>query len=1069
MAIITFDNFKFDNTAAAIPATNWGVFTSAGSTFANAFTKNGYSSSGLDLSITTTGAVAHGSSYVAKSNITQNNTNIITPAANFSGPRLALGFSVSKYPQSGSMTIEPQLTSDMTPYIGTNSTAVYNGDGSHMIVSRYNSATSQGIVELWVRNTGGSNAYTFITQLLILPNATGFSTIRFSQDGLYWAIAYSVTGGSSLFIFKRSGPTTNAYNQVFTSTGLSGSATSLAWNSGGSVIVGTGLSPFVYFFFKNSSSDAWTKTPNPSTLPATTVNAVTGGTDSIVGVICSAGSFVYLYSIGSTSAPSFIGSTFTGLSNPIGFDMNNSLVTVIGTNTAPFIKIYTNTAGATLSFPDTLVRQPTTIKFNPEGTMFTIAYNTDGFAPATYKLSGNPLSVVNVGTTPLPSVGTKDIVFSADNNYTALSVSTASASTQGFYTFDNQVNVIATISPGMVEGSTSSDNYGYSGGTSRFSITVQDEFLGLRYYSANTGGVYPVGRAISSRAVGFVDNNFTNAYIEWYLNNSNTSTLTTTSALYLNGTPVTVQVALTGTTSMLPATDFSSFFSGNVSVSFKRDINVSSATTLNCVVSDFYMLDASGPINTAPLGVCSVVQEPLLSDKSKQWTSTGPNSYSVLSNNPPDPSAYVSSNTIGATDIINLDNTFNTNAYASKISIKAKVTSPTSSTGLTLVDGDNLNVLNTRLTPAFKEYNYTSELHSTYVAAATTTIGGQIVILKLAPKSATPTQLPVIGLSSTGTGNATAMVADGSVAALGLVNTAAPYVQIFNRKNDVYTATSQTFPDITTAVALLEYSYDGKYLAIRQGTPNSTVTIYSVVGDVYTKITDLSTTAAITAIKFSKGGKYLFVGTNTGSTANKIYSINSSTNTFTPLTSPVTASISCMDTVIDLTQTVEYVLFGLNTSPWLAMYKINNNDTFTAATVTTQSLITQNPTSVAFSTMLTPTSNANISIIQNSTTNTGLATAYVTATNTLASATSAGQAASTTAKLYKSVSKNAFAILAPTSGGALTYTYVGSLPLNSGIPVVAGPFFTLSTLVNTSISMAELVENYNTIGYTYTL
>lgn len=1059
MAILNFDNFKYDNTSAAIPATNWGVFTSVGANFANTFAKNGYSSSGLDISVTTSGAVSHGASYVAKSNITTNNTNGNLIVAQNMGGRLATGFGVSQYPQSGGITIEPQLTSDMTPFIATNTSVAYNGDGSHMFIARTTSTSL--VVDLWIR-TVGTNTYTFFSNLTTVStaNITSFK-LRFSYDGLYCLFVYGVPGAntSNVVVYRRATPTSNTYGQPFTTTAIAGLVNSIAWTPGGSFVIGTTLTPFMHFYFKTIGTDSWTKTTNPSTLPASGVNNVAcDGATTVVGV-CSGGSQVYLYGFSSSGAPSYVSVPLTGLNAPFGFDMVGSLF-VIGTSTAPFIKVFSGFAGATLSFPDTLTQQPTVIRINPEGTMFTLGYATDGVPSATYKFSGNPLSIVKVTTpTALPALQIKDIQFSADNNYMAL---TSNSTGQGIYTYDNQVNVIATISPGMVEGSTSVDNYAYSGGASRFSITVQDEFLGLRYYSSATGGVYPFSSALSARKVGFTDNNFTNAYIEFYLNNLNSSSNITQASLYLNGTSLTGQISTPTTSSTIPVNEFSTFLNGNVSLSFKRDINTTTATTLNCVISDFYVLDGTGPVNNSPLGMCSVIQEPLVSDNSKQWTSTGPNSFSVLSNNPPNSAAFVSTNALGATDIINLDNSVNSGAFASKIALKAKVSTPTNLAGISLIDG-NTYVLNTRLTPTFKEYTYASDLHSTYVASAYST-GSPLAVNKISPKSAAPTLLTIVGAAASG-GNVTAMLPDASSVALGL--TVAPFLQVFTRNADVYTASAQTFPDITTSVGLLEYSNDGKYLLVRQAT-STAATIYSIVGGVYTKLTDLVTTASAASAKFSKGGKYLFLGFN-GAAQHKTYSINTSTNTFTSITNLTAAAVSAIDTSIDVTGTVEHVILGLQTAPWMVMSKINNDDTFTAVTVTTQTLFGQAVQSLSITPMLNPTSSTFVSIVQNTGgTNASLTAAFTPTTNTLGNASLASVAPSSVTKIAKAPTRTAFIVYAIISSNNLSYAYLGANGSNSATNGGFVLYNTTNALVSSSLSIAEVVENYNTVGYTYT-
>jgi len=1052
MSIVYFDNFKFDNTTATIPSTKWGVFTAEGAAnLTNAYPKNGYSNNGLDLSVTTASST-HGSYYASKTGITLNNTNLPTFASGLG--RVGIGFSLSEYAYSGSQTVESSALASLPTGL-TNVTAAYNSDGSHLLVSFRDSSNTNRIM-LYTRNTMGADGYTYWTSIFSQVQTTLTMTkIRFSPDGMYFLML--LTGATSnVYIYKRD-IGANTYTNI-TSYGITGTVTDCVFTYNNSFIIVGGSTPYVNFYLKTVGSDTWTKTANPATLPPAGARAVSVDVNS-----------GYIYVATQTSVSAFLFSTsiptyqpvysLSGLTNVTSIDTNQNTdnkYMLVGSSSAPYMQIYTIASGMpSVALPEALTAPVKSILYNPNKNKYTVLF-TGSYQPKVYKISnGSITSYPN----SYPIDNYNQIAYSSDNNYVVLSSNT------NIVRYDNQINVIAVIAPGNYNGNTLSDNYNYANGPSRFSITLEDNSISCTYFSSTTGGSFINGiRELSADAVGYSNGVFSNVYIELIINSTSDTGLTN-ALLYIGSKSLTIYAGV-GTYNNFDISEFKSFLSGPISICFKRDVNTSSQVTLPMKVSDMYIIDGSGLENYNRLGACSVVSEPLTSDNTVQWNSTGSNNYSVLSGNPPTTTSYTSSNVMGASDIINIDSTLTSNAYASKVSGLAKISSPLSGGGLALRDGLTVSAKKI-LTTDYTVVDQHNDIINTYVAIAANSTLAPITVQKLT-KFNDGTNIPVIGYASDAA-KVCVLSSDASLLLVGYAS-AVGNAQAFTLNNGAYSPLTNPFPDIAAAVTAIDISSDNKYIALSALT---NVYVYkNNFNGTFTRLSTLAMGYTYNALKFSKGGNYIFANTN--GAGGKTIKFNSSAESFSILTT-FTGNWYCVDTTITVDGLAEYVAFGLAVAPYINVYKINNDDTFTLATTSTQTVLSAVPVGIVLAQSIsTSTASSYVSVGVAGSTN-----VYISAYNPVAATVGAATVATNSLPLSLATGSAPAGLLLVKPQPTDTFTYLIS---NTGSSVIvqycsgntisypASAKFTYATLSvgpPVRVHAVTIRENATTIGYTY--
>jgi len=1076
MAIAYFENYKFDNTGGAIAPTSWNSFYAAGTNnVTTTYTSNGYSLNGLDLSVTASSAT-HGSYYAVTSPIsTQNGVLIQSPGTN---GRLIVGFNLSQYPTSGTTTIEPKIAADTSFLLGEFPRVAFNSDGSHLVLLRYDSSTSINYLDLYVRTAPGASTYTFsnITNFTSMIGSSSY--VKFSPDGLYFAVALQRTTGNNVLIYKRNTPSSNVYTNVASLTTSGGVPTSVTFMQGNSLVVGVSASPFIKFFFKTLGVDTWTVTSNPASLPSSTITYVTAagvaGTSYpfYVFAACTASQFIYCYNF--TSATPTIQS-FAGIPTqtqaPSSMAFNSNGILVCGYTSSPFIRVYNMAVGNGNEVANPMDIQPTnaptTLQWSADCSMLWVGFN--GAAPLSYKFSINNPNVLTNVPNPMPSginSTTQSICFSADNQYIGYGSSTTTG--QFVYTYDQQINVPVVIT--NASPTNSYDNYAYASNGSRLSVTLQNDIIGVRYYSSLTGGSYCLGSSLAGD-FGFTDANWTNAYIEIGIVGSATSSTNGSSVITYRvqnnanpfGSSAYSQLFASNNPyySLTNAYEFNTFLTSPIALTFKRDINTSTGITLNTNITDVYALDFSGSTNFFFLGPVTVTSETLVSDASKQWSSsTGSTSYQILDNNPPNLSQFVSSSTSGTIDMINVDNSIVPNtAFASK-------TATTS--GISVIDQDLIGAKNT-VSTSFSEIDAYSDMKNQYLAYGVNTTGfPAALVYKLTPVGGSSTQLTLSGGTAASAGaTCVGMNQDGShllVAYSNLTGRTQAY-ELYTRNNDVYTfQPSVNLTEVSLGAARIVYSYGSPYVAIYNGG----VYIYKIVGNTYTYITTLS--GSYTSVIFSKGGKYLFLGSSVGGSS-VVYSINTSTDTFTLLSGQVTVGYNNADTCMALDGSVEYFIGVGGVSPYVYFYKINNDDTFTLASNAGTQANFNVSNSVTLSRPTTSVSSVSILVAVNNATTPWYAGSWLSGTNTVQVLGSQSSVNSPNASSYPSrVNRCGQGNMLTSTDGVtskLYYWYASSA--NS----VATATYRTITLPSTSLSLtaasaSETFLNSSQVGYKYT-
>lgn len=1089
MAVVLFDNYKFTNTGGPISPMQWGAFTGAGANnVTNTYASNGYSANGLDLSVTAASAT-HGSNYASINNISVSNGTMI--ASPTSTGRVVAGVSVTSYQQSGAITQEPQLASDMTKFVNVNTVrTAFSGDGMHFVTLRYDTASATSLLELYVRTAAGANTYTLSGTIATYSGTanSGGHLVSFSPDGIYICVVVPKSASvSSGFVYQRSAIGSTTYTQVATFTPAN-AVNAMTFTAGNNIVYVVNVSPFVVFLQKTIGSNTWTAQTNPTTLPgsAPVYVATSASSNGIVNVVVTTGSspFVYYYQWGS-GQPTYVSTAYiTGLpGQPQAVDINGSGVLALGFSASPYFKAYSTNNAAVMTTQPTVSSGLYTVKFSYDGCFLILGYSS-AVQPTMYKVIYNGTSTTFTAlTTSLPAVTVypNSCSYSADDNYFSFTTNTP-ANDNYIATFDQQINVPLVISGSSSNASNLADNYAYSGGPFRLSLTIQDEMLGLRYYSNNTGAVCTFPGSVPASQCGLTSS-FTGAYLELYAQNVNGTQASVVPRLngnvFYRASADLYVFGLAGFGTLIPSgPDMNSFLSGPLAVTFKRDINTTSSTTVNSTFSDFYLLDGSGLYNNSPLGACAVVTESLTSDNSKTWnSSTGTTSYQIVGNNPPNPAQYVSASTSGATDLINVDNTLYTyaNAFASKINIKAQL-NQAGTVGVKVIDQDVVGPKNS-LTTSFADYNFYTDLRSYYIAAGTTSNG--LDIRKLNTKTNTLTSLTINGLASNAAISSIAMTPDASIIAVSST-TITNKVGILTKSNDVYTlSTPSAFSNLTTqptfgtASNFMEFSPNGVYLAIVWNS-NQSLSIYKNVNGVITFLTTFTNANSFSGLKFSKGGKYLFaISVNSGGT--QVYSINSSTDAFTLLSGTLSTAVGrAVDTTITADGLTEYVIIQNNATPYLYMNKINNDNTFTAATITSQTNFgSVFAGGIAFVKQSTNTQNViGIVMSMNGATNNTFYAQYNISTNTVANATSTGTQLAPTPYYVRALGAGGGNLgtsgltVAIANGTAVYYTYA---PGGTGGSYSNGTISTYNLASNntTYFQVGEEFLNSTIVGYQF--
>ena len=263
----------------------------------------------------------------------------------------------------------------------------------------------------------GSDTLVALTYPTTLPTDSGYS-VTFSSDGIYMAVAHSVT--PYITIYKRSGDT---FTKLPNPTTLpTGSSNSVAFSSDGIYMaVGHYTSPYITIYKR--SGDTFTKLPDPATLPIGSSYSVTFSSDGIymaVGHYTSPYITIYKRSV----------DTFTKLPNPTTLPTGGSYGVAFSSDgiymavahfTTPYIAIYKRSGDTFTKLPN-----PTTL---PTGGSNSVVFSSDGIYMAVghtntpyitiYKRSGDTFTKLPDPAT-LPTGGSYSVAFSPNGIYIAV-------------------------------------------------------------------------------------------------------------------------------------------------------------------------------------------------------------------------------------------------------------------------------------------------------------------------------------------------------------------------------------------------------------------------------------------------------------------------------------------------------------------------------------------------------------------------------------------------------------------------------------------------------------------------
>lgn len=853
MSIKYFDNYKLDNTSAAIPATQYGTLDLVGvQNVTNTYTKNGLGLNGLDLSITTDSAF-NGVNYAVKNNI-----------PTLGNSQTNLGFYVDQYTYSGGFF--PLTEPSVLPTNSCKNVTISN-DGVYLAAS---SQTGSPSVYVYKR-TG--NTFTKLTVSVPTPPVAA-PCISFNPAN-NTQLVVGLTSTPFIQIFLRSGDTFPTMGTV-AGTAPPGALNNVTYsNDGAFLAVGFNGSPFMGLY--SISGTTYTRLGNPTTLPTSSATAMAWSPDS-----------TYLAVGNNGSAPFFCiykrtGTTFAKLTAPtslpasqvtgVAFSPDGNYVAVAIANST-FLIVYKRSGDVFTKLADPVYfpagLNGAAVDFSSDGTYLSVGTTISPFL-ITYKRSGDTLTHVDNFSTAVTISSMQSLKYSPDNTF----LYAGSAFTPFMVIFDTQINVISSIS-NQTDIALELDKVNNS---PKLLITRRDGTIGLSLYKSDLTTV--VAPSVSLSSLG-LDDSMTGSYLEINVTG-------TVASLYVNNVLAT----------SLSDAYLNTLITGTMRTVFRRDINTSTAaTTVTTNITDVYASDDLGA-NTSKggrLGPIVVDDYRPTSDVSVQWApNSGSTNFSRVNENPPDgDTSYVSTSTDTAVD--DLDITISTpynasTVLASRLTTVAK-SSGTSISTLSLVSDNIINNVGT-LSTTYNGYsspvNEFSQL-SRYVAIVNGITSPYVSMFKIDKNdSMSPVTLPTIPVPAISSPHNVKFSKDGQYFGIAsYIFSSPPAILKINPLTDTFDGSSISFsPTFTDHATALDFSPDGTYLAV--GGQSTGIYFYKRSGDTFTRISTGTTLpggagTSPNDISFSPDGNYVAVVTNLSPFLNIF---KRSGDTFTIITTPV--------------------------------------------------------------------------------------------------------------------------------------------------------------------------------------
>jgi 6-phosphogluconolactonase (cycloisomerase 2 family) len=633
MAIKWFNDFKY-NISSAIAATLYGEFGAVGnvsaSGTANSYATNGYSSNGLDNSITFTSS-GNNMFYSQKNNIYSGNSSY-----------MCLGFNIAEYnyqyagyiqsTQSG-LGVGAQYSSAISPnnmwlvVSGASNLTVYKNSGTGTYTHSSTISPTNGQVRSVAFNAlgnlllvgSGSGEAQNITSYPVSSSgigATGTLVANLSANSdyicsdpanYYIGVAMDQGAGAAIYAYNFSTQTYSSTNLI-SSLAPATSARAIAWSPNGQYMACAGGSATINLYVNNYSG-TFTRTTVTTTSPATSIWGLAWSPDSQWLAVASSTSshFITLYKNNNDG-------TFTNvttITQPAGslydchFSADGNYLIGVGTS-SPYITVWQNVGGtwSIVSFPS-----------------LSSAVSSTECGPI---LSLNDKTIL----VPISTSNGNVYVFSLENKIVLLSNSTTTATNT------------AAVPP-----------------SSSLLVTMTFDTINF-YYTNSTGGV--TATSVPLVNIG-LSNTLYNCYMEIEINS-------TVANLWINNTMV-LQIS---------DPDLIHFLSQSVTATFYNYGISSGAATNNSYITNMYLIDGTGLFNTSRLGPVTMDTYYPTSDNTVAWTtSSGTTHYTLVDENPPDgDTSYVYTATLNTTDVLNFaTQTTPTTVYASSIKAIARTIS----------------------------------------------------------------------------------------------------------------------------------------------------------------------------------------------------------------------------------------------------------------------------------------------------------------------------------------------------------------------------------------------------------
>lgn len=822
MSIKLIEDFKMNNSGGAIAATLYGQANFAASTAGNTYASNGLSSTGLDLSFssssasTTTGNYAYAikNGLVASTNVAVGFSSsdstfaytldliaettalptsaILSMSWHPSGNYVAVGWNSAsagiylyQYNGNGSLTFIATPTTQPTATINA---LAWTPDGNNLIVG-CNTGTSPLLVYSF-----SSNTLTKLTNPSTQPT-NAISSLDISPNGTYVAVGTS-SATTPLLMYSNSGGTlTSLANPTQPGQQTTG-RNCLVWHPSSNYFAMAANTATTLVLYRNNGNGTFTQL----TAPTQPGNVVTNLSWSPNGLYLIAGTTSTTTTINPYSFDPVAGSATkltvpssqpSGASNCSMWSPDGNYLQVgIGSG----VGIYSYSfSGGTL----TNIAPPA-------------SSNGSTVLVGKYSLDGNHL-VAGYGGSPTVYLG----VYAAYNTLFALTVSNATASNMLSYTSLNNLRVFKDASK-----------------------------VGLMYYNpSTTGGMYASSTLAS---LNLTDTTVTNMYFEVVVNSTGAS-------LYMNNL-----LAATLTNS-----DIVSML-GSYAVYFKNAyVNTTgSAFTKNSFVTDMYITDGSGSANTGRLGPSSITTAASVYDNvvfANTWSLTGGASETAIFNTDP-VSSGSTVNTLVAGAVGSVEGTYSpvdvvygysTDVYANANAI--------GSSNITI---KNLSGTNTVIpSTSISKTQFTSDIFYNQMFL-TTTSATAIGITYKNNSGGTFTPSTGVDIQPTNSGISGKWSPDGKYVLLGTSGSAPTLFVYKNNYNGTLTKLTNP-PQASNPPTDVTWSPDSNYFAIVMS--GTAVVIYQNNGnDTFSQVQTLSSTGYTGGIAWSPDGKYIAVGTSTG-------------------------------------------------------------------------------------------------------------------------------------------------------------------------------------------------------------